>query len=97
MHDSGGGAVTHDISMPLVLSKDPGFELQAKSFARLSDVNWNTVPVYDTYWVKQAAMPHFYYDWLKSGAHPGAGGMETKSCGTFQKDGQSLPTGGVLE
>lgn len=96
MHDSGGGSESHDISLPLVLSKDTGSEIQAKFVNSLDNVNWDAVPVYDTHWVKQSAMPKFTLDWLKSSAHPGAGVLETMSCTNCHKDNASLLNRSVL-
>jgi hypothetical protein len=98
MHDAGGAAISHDISMPLVISKEAGFDLQAKAVSRLEDVNWNTVPAYDTYWVKQSAMPRFFYDWLTSPAHPGAAVLSTTSCTTcHNKNSSPLLTNTVID
>jgi len=97
MHDSGAGSETHDISMPLILSKNTGFELQAVKVNSVDNINWNGVPVHDTYWVKQEYVKHFYYDWLKSGSHPGAGVLTTSSCGTCHTGANSLLTNRVLD
>lgn len=98
MHDSGSGSETHDIAMPLVLSNSAAEQLVAKRVNSLDNVNWNEVAHYDTYWVRQAAMQHFYYDWLKSGAHPGAALLETTPCGNcHNQNNASLLTTGVLQ
>lgn len=96
MHDSGGGAISHDISLPLILSKNTGFDVQAAKVNSIENINWNGVPAFDTYWVKQEVMQHFYYDWLKSSSHPGAGVLTTSSCGNCHKDNNSLLTNRVL-
>lgn len=82
MHDAGSGAISHDISMPYTLSSGNTDDLQAKKVSSLNSVNWDDVPAMDTYWVRQEVMQHFYYDWLKSGSHPGAGMLETSKCAT---------------
>lgn len=86
MHDAGGAAITHDISMPLTLSNADGGDVKAISIANLENINWNDVPAYDTHWVKQSAMPHFYYDWLVSDQHPGAGSVGKISCATCHNE-----------
>ena len=96
MHDAGGAAVSHDISLPLVISKDAGMDIQAKSVSNVNTADWNTAPAFDTYWVKQEFMEHYVYDWLKSGAHPGAGVLETMSCTECHKDDKSLISSSVL-
>jgi hypothetical protein len=80
MHDAGAAAITHDISLPYVISKDAESDIQAKSVSDIANVDWGTVPVFDTRWVKQSVMNHFFYDWLKSSSHPGAGVLETSTC-----------------
>ncbi|MBW6498474.1 MAG: hypothetical protein K0B09_08815 [Bacteroidales bacterium] len=94
MHDTGAGSETHDISLPYVVSKDAGTDIQAKSVSDIENVDWSTVPIFDTRWVKQSVMNHFHYDWLKSNAHPGAGVLETSKCVSCH--GNSLYTVSVL-
>jgi hypothetical protein len=96
MHDSGGGSISHDISLPLVLSKDAGFDLQAKRVNDVNDADWNTVLAHDTHWVKQSAMPRFSYEWLLSSAHPGAAVLGSTNCITCHKDNSSLLNKNVI-
>lgn len=96
MHDAGGAAISHDLSMPLSISKDQGTDIRAQSVTSLNNVNWEALPAYDTHWVKKSAVQHFYYDWLKSSAHPGAGVLETMSCVNCHKDNASLLNKTVL-
>lgn len=58
--------------------------------SNINNADWNTVPAFDTYWVKQEFMEHYTYDWLKGSAHPGAGVLETMSCTECHKDDKSL-------
>lgn len=98
MHDAGGAGITHDISMPLVLSNSADEDLVATPVNSLENVNWKEVPPYDTYWVRQNAIPHFYYDWLKSGNHPGSAVLETTPCGNcHNQNNASLLTSTVLK
>ena len=94
MHDAGAAAITHDMSLPYVISKDAASDIQAKSVSNIENVDWNTVPAFDTRWVKQGVMNHFYYDWLKGSSHPGAGVLTTNSCVSCH--GNNLLTGSVL-
>ncbi len=96
MHDSGAGSETHDISIPLILSINTGFDVQATKVNTIENVNWNLLPAHDTYWVKQEVMNHFYYDWLKSSSHPGASVLTTSSCESCHKDNSSLLTNRVI-
>lgn len=80
MHDAGGGSETHDISLPLSISNAEGSDIKAVAVTDVKAVNWNTVPNYDTHWVKQALMPQYTWDFLKLGAHPGASAVGTTNC-----------------
>ncbi len=97
MHDAGGGSITHDISLPLVVSTDAGSDIVAKQTGSIDNVDWNTVPVHDTHWVKQSVMPRYTYDWLKSGAHAGAGAVGTSTCVSCHTGEKSLLNSKVLE
>ena len=96
MHDAGAAAITHDLSLPLAMSKDAGFDIQAKPVSDLSKVDWNTVAAHDTYWVKQSAMPRFSYEWLKSPAHPGAAVLESTTCISCHSGNNTLLTRTVI-
>lgn len=80
MHDSGAGSETHDISLPYEISNADNADIQAGQVSSLSNVDWNKIPALDTYWVKQAVMPRFTDSWLRSGAHPGSGSIESTKC-----------------
>lgn len=100
MHDSGSGAITHDISIPYELSNrdDQNTELKAKQVSSIGSVDWNTVPALDTYWVKQALMPKYNNEWLRSGAHPGSGSIESTKCSTCHTEtSRVIFTDGVLK
>ena len=96
MHDAGAAAISHDISLPLVIANNADFDIHAISVSSLNSVDWNVVPAHDTYWVKQEFMPHYYLDWLKSSSHPGAGTLETMKCVDCHKDNKSLLTSGIV-
>ncbi len=96
MHDAGGGGITHDISLPLVLSTDDEADIKATSVNSISNIDWSKVPVHDTYWVKQSAMPKYTLDYLRDGAHAGASVFETMKCVDCHKDNQSLLTTGII-
>ncbi|WP_194972856.1 ethylbenzene dehydrogenase-related protein [Aquiflexum lacus] len=97
MHDSGAGSETHDISLPYEISNADNADLQAKQVSSISNVEWGTVPALDTYWVKQAVMPRFTNDWLRSGAHPGSGSIESTKCITCHTESNNVIfTQGVL-
>ncbi len=98
MHDSGAGSETHDISLPYEISNADNADLQAKQVSSISNVEWANVPALDTYWVKQAVMPRFTNDWLRSGAHPGSGSIESTKCITCHTESNSVIfTQGVLK
>lgn len=101
MHDSGSGAVTHDISIPHVISKDapanPAIDIQAVSVTNVDNTDWSRIPASDSQWVKQALMPKYTWDWLKSGAHPGAGSTGTTNCVTCHTGTNSLTNSAVLQ
>lgn len=98
MHDIGGAAISHNITLPVVLSKDEGSDVMAKFVDNINNVDWNTIPVYDTYYVKPSLLQdHYVYEWLSSSAHPGAGVLATTSCITCHTGAASLFTTGVLQ
>jgi hypothetical protein len=97
MHDSGAGSETHDISLPYEISNSDDADIKAKQVSSLSNVDWNAIPALDTYWVKQAVMPRFTDDWLRSGAHPGSGSIESTKCLTCHTESNNVIfTQGVL-
>lgn len=96
MHDKGGAAATHDISLPLVVSTEEEADIQAMKVASINQVDWDMVPVHDTYWVKQSALDKYKLDYLRDGAHPGASAFETMKCTDCHKDDKSLLTPSVL-
>jgi hypothetical protein len=97
MHDSGAGSETHDISLPYEISNNDDADIQAKQVSSLANVDWNAIPALDTYWVKQAVMPRFTDDWLRSGAHPGSGSIESTKCLTCHTESNNVIfTQGVL-
>jgi len=98
MHDSGAGSETHDISTPYIVAKDAGANtIQAVSVSNVNSANWSVVPVMETNWVKQALMPKYTWDYLKSGSHPGAGSVGTTNCATCHTGSNSLTTTSILQ
>lgn len=96
MHDKGGAGITHDISLPLVISTDENADIQALQVSNINQVDWDEVPVHDTYWVKQSVMQKYTLDYLRDGAHPGASSFETMSCTDCHNNDKSLLTSSVL-
>ena len=96
MHDAGAGAISHDISLPLVIANNDEADVQAHSVINLDNIDWNVVPVHETFWVKQEFMQHYYLEWLKGSSHPGAGSLETMKCVDCHKDGNSLIASSIL-
>jgi hypothetical protein len=97
MHDSGAGSETHDISTPYIVAKDAGANtIQAAAVNNVDNANWSAVPMLETNWVKQALMPKYTWDWLKSGSHPGAGSTGTTNCATCHTGSNSLTTTSIL-
>jgi hypothetical protein len=81
MHDGGGGSASHDISMPYTLSNAAGGDIRAASVSNVDNANWNSLPFFDTQWVKRSVMfPSFRYSWLTSTSHPGAGMINVNNC-----------------
>lgn len=82
MHDLGGGAITHQISMPYIVANTEDADIRAKLVPNVATVNWDQVPWFDTYYVKDDYVLNWKWteDWLRSGSHPGAGVFETSAC-----------------
>ncbi len=80
MHDVGGDAASHDISMPLILSSAVNEEVRAQMVSNVKAVAWANYPSYDTYYVKRDFHSKWRVEWLKSDSHFGSGSFETKSC-----------------
>lgn len=97
MHDSGSGSETHDISLPLLVSTASGADIQVVSVGNINQVDWTTVPMHDTYWVKQSLMDKYTWDWLLSAEHAGASAVEITNCNTCHSGEKSLLTNTVLE
>ncbi len=96
MHDAGDAAVTHDISLPYVISNADDSDIKAKSVSSINDINWNVIPAFDTHWVKQQLMAKYTWDWLKSGAHAGAGSTGSTNCASCHTGNNSLLNNAVL-
>ena len=97
MHYSGIGSETHDISLPLLVSTASGADIQVVSVGNINQVDWTTVPMHDTYWVKQSLMDKYTWDWLLSAEHAGASAVEITNCNTCHSGEKSLLTNTVLE
>jgi len=82
MHDTGAGSETHDISLPLVVSKEASADIQATSVTDVKSADWSKIAAFDTHWVKQALMPKYTWDYLKEGAHGGKNSVGTTPCTT---------------
>lgn len=96
MHDSGAGSETHDISIPYSLSNTTDTDIRAISVGSIQNADWNSIPALETNWVKQALMPKYTSDWLKSGAHPGSSSLQSTTCGTCHSGNQSLLNASIL-
>lgn len=97
MHDSGSGSETHDIAIPVTLSKEAsGSDMQAKSVTSLNSINWSQVPVYETNWVKQEHLANYTWDWLTGPAHLGAGAVTSLTCVSCHNGEKELRTSGII-
>ncbi len=82
MHDLGAAGISHQISMPYVVSNSEDDEIQAKMVPSVANVNWDQIPWFDTYYVKDEYVLDWKWseDWLRGGSHPGGGVFETSTC-----------------
>lgn len=86
MHDVGGDAISHNISMSYIVSNGDDADIQAKKVTDVMNTDWNKVPHMDTYYVKSSLYNNWTAEWLKSSAHPGAGMLETSTCRSCHQD-----------
>lgn len=80
MHDNGGGAETHNITMPITVSNSASSVLRAASTSDVRTADWSQVPAFDTNWVNPIFLPKWTWQYLKLGAHGGANQLDTRSC-----------------
>ena len=93
MHDVGGGAISHNFSLPYVLGTSDDVDVKARNVNDVMKVNWDEVPYFDTFYVKKDFYEHFKEDWLRSSAHPGSSVFETSSCISCHNGSKSLYSG----
>lgn len=82
IHDVGGGASTHDISMPLTIANEGDVDVKAVAVSSARSVDWNSVPHFDTYYVKREHFAKWTAEWLTGPGttHSGAAVLETRRC-----------------
>jgi len=88
MHDVGGAAISHHISMPYVISNGVDSDIVAKQLPNINDIDWDVVPYFDTYYVKQAYVDDWKWTegWLRSSLHPGGSVYLTSTCVSCHQD-----------
>lgn len=80
IHDVGGGAISHNISMSYIVSNEDDADIKARRLLDVRNADWNKVPYMDSYYIKTSLYSQWNAEWLKSSAHPGAGMLGTASC-----------------
>lgn len=86
VHDVGGGAISHDFCFPVQFGTAEDVHLKAASVSNVQNAQWNTLPSYQTRFIRQSSVPKTYKDWLTSGAHPGAGLFNDLPCLSCHKE-----------
>ncbi len=87
MHDVGGAAISHDMSMPLTLSNEEGTDVVAMMVSDVKNVSWANYPAYDAYYVKRDFFGKWTEEWLDGSSHFGAGSLDTQRCIECHKTG----------
>lgn len=78
MHDVGGGAVTHDISMPYTVGTAATVDIRAVPVGNVRTVDWSAVTPLHTNWIRSDYKVTL--DWLLSPAHQGSVGVNAMRC-----------------
>lgn len=82
MHDKGAAGITHNISLPLIISNSDQNDITAVEVADVSTVNWNQVAFLDSYYVKAQYVDEWKWTkgWLVGPEHGGSGRITQSSC-----------------
>ncbi len=84
VHDRGGAAATHDISMPYLLSGTSGADIRAVQVPDVQSANWSDVPTLEARFIQRefvAPNNMWTLDWLKDPTiHEGYHSVDVVTC-----------------
>ncbi|MBW6477829.1 MAG: hypothetical protein K0B37_00245 [Bacteroidales bacterium] len=80
MHDVGGAAISHNISITYLLGNTEDADIVAGKVEDVTTANWNAVPYFDTYYVKPTLLNKWTAEWLTGPSHGGSAMIGTSTC-----------------
>ena len=78
MHDAGGAAVSHDLSLPYIMGTGFDTDIKPNFVGDVKTANWNSIEALNVNWVKQDY--NWTYEELTGGLHAGAASVGLLSC-----------------
>jgi hypothetical protein len=82
MHDIGAAGISHNISLPLVISNTTQTDIKATSVSDVETVEWDRISYFDSNYVKAEYVNEWKWThgWLTGSSHAGAGMVTSSSC-----------------